>query len=959
MNLFELMAKISLDTKDYDSGVKESESKFAKLASGIKTGAVAMAKAAAAGLTAVAGATTALGTSAVKAYGDYEQLVGGVNKMFGASQQAVLENAEKAYQSAGLSVNEYLDTITSFSASLVQGLTKTTEKAYDINVEAETEALQEQYSIQKDAYTEQYDALKESLDAKHAALSDAYDAQIDALKESNDAQIEEITASNEQILDAMRQRNNDEISEFQRATDEKIALINKEYAEQLKLVDAEAYKQQQALQEQIDVIQAEVDATKAAEKAKTEEKRKQQLLQKVNKAKTDQERQDAEEAYNDYVAKLEAEALAEQRKAQIYALKQQQKDLSDAAKEKKAALQEQYKAEEEEYKKARSTELAALKDAQNKELESVKKAQAEQLKAKKDANATALAEAQKAAKAQLEQLKKQNDKELKQLKTSNQQKLAAQKEYVKSQTKVLEKMGEAEKTVTVDAAEAQAKAAELADLAIRDMADNANMYGTAISSLQTAYAGFAKQNYTMLDNLKLGYGGTKEEMERLIADANQLREANGEMANLTISSFADIVQAVHEIQVSMNIAGTTQKEAAGTITGSIGAATSAWKNLVLELGKEAPNLSGKLGEFEKAGSQAFENVANRVNVFADNLSLLLTDVLPNIIDSIPQEVDKESNISKVIGAGKRLFSTLVTGVKVAIPRLAEAGRNAIDYFVSWFTDGNNISNLGTAALSILKTLGNNIIKKTFTMADSAVEIIKSFVGWFASGENLTHFFKAAKAFISSFSSEFLRFINEHGGDLAQIGLDLLDAIIALTSKSYKLINDVIIGTVQAICDVITGEKSNTEAMSAGEKFGYAVVTGIGTALEGAGKIIAAKLTDGVADAVHEISVMLNTISFGLIPETDYTKGEYEDFIRSNLEGDKQKAQLERWNEMYKDIDEDAMKKAQEMAKAAMEERFGGTLTYNITVNAAGASAAETADAIKYDLEQKRLMGMGG
>ena len=220
------------------------------------------------------------------------------------------------------------------------------------------------------------------------------------------------------------------------------------------------------------------------------------------------------------------------------------------------------------------------------------------------------------------------------------------------------------------------------------------------------------------------YGGTKEEMERLIADANQLREANGEMANLTISSFADIVQAVHEIQVSMNIAGTTQKEAAGTITGSIGAATSAWKNLVLELGKETPNLSGKLGEFEKAGSQAFENVANRVNVFADNLSLLLTDVLPNIIDSIPQEVDKESNISKVIGAGKRLFSTLVTGVKVAIPRLAEAGRNAIDYFVSWFTDGNNISNLGTAALSILKTLGNNIIKKTFTMADSAVEIIK-------------------------------------------------------------------------------------------------------------------------------------------------------------------------------------------------------------------------------------------
>lgn len=127
MNLFELMAKISLDTKDYDSGVKESESKFAKLASGIKTGAVAMAKAAAAGLTAVAGATTALGTSAVKAYGDYEQLAGGVNKMFGKSQQKVLKNAEKAYKNAGLSTNEYLETVTSFSASLVQGLKTVTD----------------------------------------------------------------------------------------------------------------------------------------------------------------------------------------------------------------------------------------------------------------------------------------------------------------------------------------------------------------------------------------------------------------------------------------------------------------------------------------------------------------------------------------------------------------------------------------------------------------------------------------------------------------------------------------------------------------------------------------------------------------------------------------------------------------------------------------------------------------
>ena len=92
------------------------------------------------------------------------------------------------------------------------------------------------------------------------------------------------------------------------------------------------------------------------------------------------------------------------------------------------------------------------------------------------------------------------------------------------------------------------KAAQYADKAIIDMADNANKMGTDMQRIQDAYQGFAKQNYTMLDNLKLGYGGTKTEMERLIADANKLKKANGEMANLSINSFADVVEAIHTVQ---------------------------------------------------------------------------------------------------------------------------------------------------------------------------------------------------------------------------------------------------------------------------------------------------------------------------------------------------------------------------------------------------------------------------
>ena len=108
-------------------------------------------------------------------------------------------------------------------------------------------------------------------------------------------------------------------------------------------------------------------------------------------------------------------------------------------------------------------------------------------------------------------------------------------------------------------------AAQLANMAMVDMADNANKMGTDMQDIQNAYQGFAKQNYTMLDNLKLGYGGTKEEMQRLLDDANALNAAQGNYTNYTISSYADIVDAIHTVQTEIGITGTTQLEASTTI----------------------------------------------------------------------------------------------------------------------------------------------------------------------------------------------------------------------------------------------------------------------------------------------------------------------------------------------------------------------------------------------------------
>ncbi len=157
-----------------------------------------------------------------------------------------------------------------------------------------------------------------------------------------------------------------------------------------------------------------------------------------------------------------------------------------------------------------------------------------------------------------------------------------------------------------------AKAAESANTAMGDMADNVNKMGSDMADVQNAYQGFAKQNYTMLDNLKLGYGGTKSEMERLIADANKLRAAQGKTADLTIDSYADVVEAIHTVQSEMGITGTTSKEAATTISGSIGMAKASWENFLTGLGRDDVDFSQLTEQLLTSVGAVAKNIAPRV-----------------------------------------------------------------------------------------------------------------------------------------------------------------------------------------------------------------------------------------------------------------------------------------------------------------------------------------------------------
>ena len=175
------------------------------------------------------------------------------------------------------------------------------------------------------------------------------------------------------------------------------------------------------------------------------------------------------------------------------------------------------------------------------------------------------------------------------------------------------------------------KAADYANQAVIDMSDNANKMGTSMEMIQNAYQGFAKQNYTMLDNLKLGYGGTKEEMERLLADAEKISGIKYD-----ISSFGDVTQAIHVIQTELGITGTTALEASSTIQGSFASMKGAWQNLLTGMADENQNFDVLLENFINSIGTVMQNLLPRISVVIGGVLKLVEGLLPQIPPLIQQ-----------------------------------------------------------------------------------------------------------------------------------------------------------------------------------------------------------------------------------------------------------------------------------------------------------------------------------
>ena len=292
-----------------------------------------------------------------------------------------------------------------------------------------------------------------------------------------------------------------------------------------------------------------------------------------------------------------------------------------------------------------------------------------------------------------------------------------------------------------------AKAADYADMAMQDMADNANKMGTSIDIIQQSYQSFARGNFAMLDNLKLGFGGTKSEMERLLETANKINAEQGIMTDYSIENFSDIVEAIHVVQDEMGITGTTMKEASETITGSLMMTRAAWSNLVTGIADDNADFEQLIDNFVESAGIAANNLLPRIEVALTGVGKLIETLFPVIMDRIPSIITNTlpsilasagsivmalvdgiiENAPMILETAIELIITLANGIAQALPELVPAIADLILYLVEVITRPETLSALYDAAYAIVVALAEGLIKSVPTLLKAGVNLVRGVV----------------------------------------------------------------------------------------------------------------------------------------------------------------------------------------------------------------------------------------
>lgn len=438
------------------------------------------------------------------------------------------------------------------------------------------------------------------------------------------------------------------------------------------------------------------------------------------------------------------------------------------------------------------------------------------------------------------------------------------------------------------------KAAAAADLAITDMADNANKMGTAMESIQYAYQGFAKQNYTMLDNLKLGYGGTKEEMQRLLADAEKLSGVKYDL-----SSYADIVEAIHVIQTEMGITGTTAKEASTTIQGSVAGMKAAWANLMVGMADDTQDFDLLLSNFIESIGTVADNLLPRIGIviegmgklvaglapeIASALPTLTNELLPNLVELGVQSISAlvqgiQENGDSLAAGALSIVGTLAEGIAELLPMVADTAASLAVSLADGLTE--SLPNIIPIAIETISTLVENLTENANTVIDAGIQII------LALGEGLIAALPQLIETVPQIVINIANVINDNAPKLVDTALylitrlatGLLAATPTILVNIPKIIEAIVAAFMafqwlnlgkQLIDGVANGVKKAGESMATAAKDAFSKfkskITGseVATELKSIGKYIIDGIVGGIKNSLSKIANVAGKIKDTLL-----------------------------------------------------------------------------------------------
>lgn len=391
------------------------------------------------------------------------------------------------------------------------------------------------------------------------------------------------------------------------------------------------------------------------------------------------------------------------------------------------------------------------------------------------------------------------------------------------------------------------KAAEIGNKAVTDMSDNANKMGTSMEMIQNAYQGFAKQNYTMLDNLKLGYGGTKTEMQRLLADAEKLTGIK-----YNIDNFSDVIEAIHVIQNEMGITGTTAKEASETIEGSLNMTKSAWTNLMTGLADDNANFDVLIDNFIESAGALASNLLPRIKIaingvtklfesLAGKLPSIISSILPDLISSGVNVVKNliggiQSSLPSLVKTALDMAMSLIDGIIDVLPMLLETGYQAILTLGQGIAD--SLPELIPTIVDLMISLCDMIIENLPLILDVAIDIILALV------QGLINALPTLIAEVPRIINEFSNAIYGALPKILKAGIDIILMLIKGLIDSIPTLVANIPQIIMAIINVFT--------LVNWANIGKNLITNIGEGIKNAGSGLLGKVKSIAGEVISSL-----------------------------------------------------------------------------------------------------------